>query len=41
MRIVTPEQMRIIEDNSEKYGVSKGQLMVKAGYKLARLIDYH
>ena len=41
MRIVTPEQMRIIEDNSEKYGVSKGRLMVKAGYKLARLIDYH
>lgn len=40
MRIVTPEQMRIIEDNSEKYGVSKGKLMVKAGYKLARIIDY-
>ncbi|MDE6797932.1 MAG: NAD(P)H-hydrate dehydratase [Ruminococcus sp.] len=41
MRIVTPTQMRTIEDNSEKYGVSKGRLMVTAGYKLARLIDYH
>lgn len=39
MRIVMPEQMRIIEENSEKYGVSKGKLMVKAGYKLARIID--
>lgn len=39
MRIVTPEQMRIIEDNSEKYGVLKGRLMVQAGYKLARIID--
>ncbi|MCM1507825.1 MAG: NAD(P)H-hydrate dehydratase [Ruminococcus flavefaciens] len=40
MRIVTPEQMRIIEDNSEKYGVSKGRLMVRAGYELARIINY-
>ena len=41
MRIVTPTQMRTIEENSEKYGVPKGRLMVTAGYKLARLIDYH
>ncbi|MDE6035020.1 MAG: NAD(P)H-hydrate dehydratase [Ruminococcus sp.] len=41
MRIVTPAQMRIIEEKSEEYGVPKSKLMVTAGYKLARLIDYH
>lgn len=39
MYIVTPEQMRIIEDNSEVCGVSKKQLMINAGKKLAEIID--
>ncbi len=39
MRIVTPEQMKILEDESEKLGVSKKQLMENAGRKLAEVID--
>lgn len=39
MRIVTPEQMRILEDESERLGVSKKQLMENAGKKLAEIID--
>lgn len=39
MRIVTPEQMRILEDESEKSGVFKKQLMENAGKKLAGIID--
>ncbi|MDE6679284.1 MAG: NAD(P)H-hydrate dehydratase, partial [Ruminococcus sp.] len=38
-RIVTPENMRDIEDESERLGVSKKQLMENAGKKLAELID--
>ena len=41
MRIVTPEQMRNIEDESEKLGVSRKQLMENAGKKLAEFIDGH
>lgn len=41
MRIVTPEQMRILEDESERLGVSKKQLMENAGQKLAEIIDIH
>lgn len=41
MRIVTPEQMRILEDESERLGVSKKQLMENAGRKLAEIIDIH
>ena len=41
MRIVTPQQMRTIEDNSEKYGVSKKVLMENAGHNLAFEIDMY
>ncbi len=41
MRIVTPEQMRNLEDESERLGVSKKQLMENAGKKLAEVIDGH
>lgn len=41
MHIVTPEQMRNIEDNSEACGVSKRTLMINAGKKLAEIIDSH
>lgn len=40
MRIVTPEQMRTLEDESEKLGVSKKELMENAGRKLAEIIDF-
>lgn len=39
MKIVTPKQMRKLEEHSEKLGVSKRQLMENAGNKLAELID--
>ena len=39
MKIVTPKQMRKLEEQSEKLGVSKRQLMENAGNKLAGLID--
>lgn len=39
MQIVTPVQMRIIEDESERLGVSKKKLMENAGKKLAKIID--
>lgn len=39
MRIVTPKQMSLIEDHSEKLGTSKKQLMENAGKALAELID--
>ncbi|MBR6242428.1 MAG: NAD(P)H-hydrate dehydratase [Ruminococcus sp.] len=39
MQIVTPKQMRRIEDNSERFGVSKKQLMINAGKELAYFID--
>ncbi|MDE6501199.1 MAG: NAD(P)H-hydrate dehydratase [Ruminococcus sp.] len=39
MRMVTPANMRDIEDESERLGVSKKQLMENAGKKLAELID--
>jgi len=41
MHIVTPEQMRNLEDESERLGVSKKQLMENAGKKLAEVIDGH
>lgn len=39
MRIVTPQQMKMLEDRSEKLGVTKKQLMINAGKALAELID--
>lgn len=39
MQIVTPKQMSTIEENSEKIGVSRRQLMENAGKALAGLID--
>ena len=39
MKIVTPKQMCRLEEQSEKLGVSKRQLMKNAGRKLAELID--
>ena len=39
MHMVTPANMRDIEDESERLGVSKKQLMENAGKKLAELID--
>lgn len=39
MYMVTPQQMRTIEDKSELYGVSKKELMKNAGRKLAEIID--
>ncbi|HBB72639.1 MAG TPA: NAD(P)H-hydrate dehydratase [Ruminococcus sp.] len=39
MRVVTPKQMGKIEDRSEKLGVSKRQLMLNAGKRLAERID--
>lgn len=39
MRIVTPEQMRKLEDESERLGVSKKELMENAGKNLAEVID--
>ena len=39
MRIVSPKQMKKIEDYSEKLGVSKMQLMENAGKALAKIID--
>lgn len=41
MNIVTPEQMRILEEESEKLGVSKKELMKNAGIKLAEVIRGH
>lgn len=38
MCIVTPEQMRILEEKSEELGVSKKELMKNAGLKLAEVI---
>jgi len=39
MQIVSPRQMRKIEDNAENYGVSKKKLMENAGKALAGVID--
>lgn len=39
MYVVTPKQMKCIEDYSELYGVSKKQLMKNAGNKLAECIN--
>ena len=39
MQIVTPQQMRRLEERSEKLGVTKKQLMENAGRKLAELIN--
>lgn len=39
MKIVTPKQMSMLEDRSEKMGVSKKQLMENAGKALAEVID--
>lgn len=39
MQIVSPQQMKKIESESEKYGVSKAQLMANAGCALAQEID--
>lgn len=39
MQIVSPEQMRRIEDRSEELGVSKEKLMENAGAALADIID--
>ncbi len=39
MQIVTPKQMSTIEENSEKIGVSRRQLMENAGKAIAGLID--
>lgn len=41
MQIVTPEQMKKIENRSESLGVSKAELMENAGAALADLIDRH
>lgn len=41
MQIVTPEQMKKIENRSESVGVSKAELMENAGSALANLIDSH
>lgn len=41
MQIVTPEQMKNIENRSESLGVSKAELMENAGAALAELIDRH
>lgn len=38
MRTVTPKQMQLIEERSEKLGVDKKQLMLNAGKCLAELI---
>lgn len=39
MKIVTPKQMKMIEERSEKVGVSRKKLMENAGKALAELID--
>lgn len=39
MRIVTPSQMREIEDRCEQIGISKKRLMENAGRALAEMID--
>lgn len=41
MLLVTPEQMKKIEERSEELGVSKKQLMENAGAALAEVIDEH
>ncbi|MBO5320243.1 MAG: NAD(P)H-hydrate dehydratase [Ruminococcus sp.] len=39
MKIVTPKQMKMIEERSEKVGVSRKKLMENAGKALAEIID--
>jgi len=39
MKIVTPKQMQMIEERSEKLGVSRKKLMENAGKALAEIID--
>lgn len=41
MKIVTPKQMTAIEDRSEKAGVSRRQLMEKAGKSIADIVLEH
>ncbi|MDE5771034.1 MAG: NAD(P)H-hydrate dehydratase [Ruminococcus sp.] len=41
MKIVNPEQMKMLENESEKLGVSKKLLMENAGRKLAEVISGH
>ena len=38
MLAVTPRQVSVIEEESEKLGVTKRELMLNAGSKLAELI---
>ena len=38
MKIVTPQQMRDIEDRSEELGVSKDTLMENAGQSIAKYL---